>query len=456
MAPFPPYDVGFWVNRVGPEILKRYQKVGRVPGDDAGYCDWPARIQYDIVVKGLDPEESLRVHLLELDEALGINSSGEGEPLPPPSPNPAIEPLRANGLQLQMAVSGTPWFGLGTTAFPLLQQYLDGGPGAVTPFFDWMDRSRLSVARALGMFNGGLGRFIPGMYWAGNGYLKGLLSLTRLMHSRGLYLKFSVFADVQNGINLGNHTVPEFYQLVGETLRQEANVLLDGGNEYPKNGWDPQSLSRLAGVNYLQSRGSSLGDALPPVNPWDFFDVHPSRNDDWPKGCKSVYDIQIGQTSEGIALRVPGGIDEPIGIGELGESGKTTNNVNDCYDFGAGCKLFGSFLILHVRTGAFLNLPGSVAHACVQASVQGAQDVPDWALLGSYTRGGLNDFPLEDSPLDGGGNPTTWLRAYGKIQGNRAVVVIFRPTPNVRIVPVGGWRINRQSGTRHNVVVLER
>lgn len=106
------YDVMFQVNRVGPEVKKAYGLCTppRIPGDDAGYCDWPARVQYDIDA-GMDPEASLAKHLYgpgELYDSLGI-----AKPFPPAPSRDEACTVRHHfqGLTLQSKKYGAlPWF----------------------------------------------------------------------------------------------------------------------------------------------------------------------------------------------------------------------------------------------------------------------------------------------------------------------------------------------------------
>lgn len=71
-----PYNEQFYLNRVGPEVLKAYKLANRIPGDDPGYAVWPARVQADIdFPSNMDPEASLMKHLYgpgELYASLGV------------------------------------------------------------------------------------------------------------------------------------------------------------------------------------------------------------------------------------------------------------------------------------------------------------------------------------------------------------------------------------------------
>lgn len=435
----------------GRRLRACWERAGRAPTadtwDDSDFDDWVSgewigRYEFDRA-RGIDHETSLRKHEDELCDALGIAR--------PERPNQPVSDVgtesgrvRADGLILRTA-SGAPWFGLGVSAFPLLKIWIEQGEPGVRVFVDWMIANGIGVARAFGMFNGGLGRFIPGEY--SGRYFTGVATLGTYLRDRGVRLKLSVFADAQTD-PLKSIRQREFFTAVAAVYVD--THLLDGGNEAFKNGWDPQALPRPHSI--LCSRGSEGGDMLPPVNPWDFFDVHPDRGDGWVKGGKSIYDVQIGNTSAGIALPAPGGIDEGIGIGEQDEPGKTTANADDCAGFAACTKLFGDFLILHIRSGVTkLEPPGPRAQACVEASVAACLAIPDDARLGFYTRGGLPDCPIEHDDAQA-------LRTYARItrraRGSRAVCVALRPSATWRARAVNGWQIVDEPG--RGIVLVEQ
>jgi hypothetical protein len=370
---------------------------------------------------------------------------------PPPASGgigPESGHLRRAGLAI-VREDGRRWFAVGVTAFTLVQAFADGGEAAVAPFVDWMIASGISVARAFGMYNGSTGRFVPAEY--GPRYFEAIAAADRYLLSRGCRLKLSVFADAQTD---PLNQIDQAALFAHVAAVRDPRGLQDGGNEHgafrevgkgSKNGWDPQALPRP--TNLLASRGSALGDETPPLNPWDFADFHPARNADWPKTCKAIYDIQSGNTTEGVRIDAPLVMDEGIAIGETPENGRTTASPEDCFDYAAGCKLFGSpLIVLHHRYG--LQPPGAIGQACIDASVQGFRLVSDDASDGRYTRGGLSECPLEHDDAHA-------LRTYAKLQGDRATAVVLRPV-NWTPIAANGWRIVETRGPRQNIVRLER
>ena len=393
--------------------------------------------------------------------------AGETTTTPRPGPGPSVEPesgrLRAQGLEL-VTEDGRPWFGVGVTAFPLGQTWLDRGEAGVAPFADWMVRSGVQFARTAGCYNGGIGRFIPSDY--GARYIPGWRALGEYFRARKLRLKLTMYCDMQTP-ELASVDQAARWRELTEALAEYADVfIVDGGNEVDKNAVRWQELAR---PSLLASRGSPLSDGTPPWSedapPWDIFDAHDARNDTWPKAAKSVFEIQGGNTSPPQPPRDtfarPGGSDEMIGIGPHDEPGRTTNNPDDVFDYVAAP--FGSYRVLHVR--AFINQldPAQidpVTQACVDAGVSAARAVTAEWRRGEYTRGGFASFPLRDSPLDPpvNGEPLWWLRAYGRLQGDRALVTIQRPRPDRGLVieAVDGWRIMERRGNRGSVVLVKQ
>lgn len=354
---------------------------------------------------------------------------------------------------------------MGVTAFTLLQYWLDGRP-EVEPFLDYCQQYKL-MPRVLGM-NRWADAFVPGRYGRDR-YLHGIADLAVELVRRGVGLKLSVMADRQHMTRedlFGLNDV-DFLLAIGERVR-DLDILLDAGNEfgaYPeviggKNGFNPQDFRVISPRRMLQSRGSAVGDALPPINPMDFADFHADRGDQWPRKPKSIYDIKIGQTNEKIAIPRPIMQEEWIAIGETEEPGRTSASPQDCLDGAAATALFADGYILHHRGTMYCQLPGPVSQACFDASLAGVQAIPAAAREGQYTRGGFSDFPLLDSPLDRpDGDPIWWLRAYGKIYGGHAVVVIIRgrPEKGLHVEAVNGWRIiDRFGDDRRSIVWLSR
>lgn len=372
----------------------------------------------------------------------------------PPAIPTGTGSIYRSGYSLRRTSDNSHYFALGVTAFTLLKDWLDGGAGAVDPFLDWMVANNLEIARALGMYSGGVGFFDPQAY--GAAYFTGIGTLVDHMATKTRRLKLSLFADHQVA-PLSTIVQATHFNAVAAVMAGKGYAWLDGGNEYGKNGWNPAALTWPA--NLMCGRGSNLGDQTPPFDPFWEFEFHSLRSDAWPRSTKSIRDIQTGNTNEGLAVATAGGIDEPIGIAEADEPGRSSANADDWFDFVANP--FGSYIVLHTRSSiTSLGLPGPVAQACVNAAVYAASLIPAAFRDGAagYTASHIAGFPLDPGPLNGAGDPAWWLRAYGRIIGNEAWVTIIRPNYGAGLVVSGanGWSVIAQYGARQNVVYLTR
>jgi hypothetical protein len=357
------------------------------------------------------------------------------DPAPPIQP---AGPLHREGLYLY-GPDGLAVFPVGVTAFPILQCWLDGDRARVENFTDWMMVAGVKWARGLGSYSGSLGRFHPGEY-AGRLFI-GLHELLDFLDTKGLGLKLSALADCRERGDGTGGSLPdegaqvEYVRRLGATMKEHGNAMLDGGNEHgetdgdsSKNGWLPSTLSRPDGV--LCSRGSSCGDFSAPADPWDFADIHPGRTE-FERKCKQLRDEFVGDNITRTPFRLPTGIDEGIGIGEADEYGRTTADPGKCFDFAVGCAVWGDFLILHVRAGMTLDVPGPIAQTCVAASLEGVRVVTreGWK-EGIYTRGGPS-APAEPMPIAhvDAPDPVGALRTFAMVQGNRALAWAVTPGP---------------------------
>jgi hypothetical protein len=90
------------------------------------------------------------------------------------------------------------------------------------------------------------------------GYYEGLRAFAELLNLHGIVPLFTVFVDAQDIMpgGLGHH---DHWHRVADELRG-TETILSGGNQYPKNGFDPFA---LADPGMIWSRGSSTAD--PPV-----------------------------------------------------------------------------------------------------------------------------------------------------------------------------------------------
>lgn len=384
---------------------------------------------------------------------------------------------------------GTRAFLLGVTAFPILPYWYMGGEwkAKIEPFVAACLAAvgQGCVFRALGMAHGGVSVGFGGwtVDYPGSGqapaikvrmpeqaYLDALSSLAAWLKTKGGRLKLSLCADcVDRGDGSGG-TMPRpldrmrLSRKVGEALAPHTNILLDAGNEWSKNGFNPDhDFLQTGGV--LSSRGSGQGDEWPPwLRPLHYWDFHPNRTDREDlagrvyldahrRQCKAVYDIYTGQSGQGEpALKIPGSLDEPIGIDEAKDPGRTTADPQACGEFAAGTKLFGAALVVgHIRSGIRdLHPPGPIATACLRAMREYADLVPEELTYpnGRYTRGGLADCPLQH-------NDARALRTFAIVRADHlALAMAMDVAPQWGAYGANSYRIVRQAGPRGQIVEL--
>ena len=360
-------------------------------------------------------------------------------PNPPPAPSvPPVAPLpmiRVDGTRFVDALTGAPWKYRGCSAFRLLDMFLAGQD--IGPFCRWAKRNTIGVLRVLGMYHGGIGSFRPAHVAA---YYERLGLFLDAVAVHGLSVEFVVFADVQlgaaDGLNLHTH-----YRRVRDILRGRRGTLLEVCNEPFKNGMDPQQVYE-AGPDLAQALGiyAVVDGTLPHA---DYVTVHTPRDGEWPRKAKDLLELSRLGWAGFTPVGVPCVGDEPMGIGPE-QPGRRSMVAQDHGEHHACCALFGAGSTIHGDFGIACRVPDAEEQKCVDAIVQAWDAVPDECQLWTYTRGGLDDCPLENNGL----------RTYAMLDGNRAVAVRIRATAPP--VARAGWRIIDQRGPGGCVVELAR
>lgn len=392
---------------------------------------------------------------LTLEAATGASVGGE------------VGQLTLAGRRL-LTADGTPWFGVGLTWFTGLQDWIVNR-GKAEAFLDRaVNRPNPPQwVRPFGMYNGGIGRFIPSEY---PNYFDAWRELGEALAGRGLRFEPVVFADCKDDATWPLHFDPAFFDRVNDALAGLWNIFPSGGNEMPFNGFDAGRLRKPSGA--LSIRCSMGTDALPFHPPWDIVAFETSRNDDFERAYKSVWDLYNGQTGEvSVTFERPVLIDEMIGIGEVNEPGRTTADPFKCWQLAAGAKLMGAVgICAHIRTGITGDFPapGSLAEQCVDA-MSAAGRLPLGAhAFGRYERGlspgeGQNsNLPIIHNDRDLGENvpqnPAGTWRTHAMIEGNSAEVIAPGPGDQYHAQPANGWRIVESFtyGREPNVFRCER
>lgn len=218
--------------------------------------------------------------------------------------------------------------------------------------------------RVLGMMHY-ITRFYPQEH---PNYLSELQPFARAAAEYRQRLHFDVFADNQE-VRLGQ----SFWQQVREQLEPIESVLLGLGNEWPKNGFDPNAFSR-PGV--IASQGSTTSDAAPPMPGWGVRMWHGRR--DYPKVFMSFDDgIYVGRGLDGdghqYAPVAPIVHDEPMGFAEVDIPGRRSTDPILAQCLMLTGRAYGAGATFHSEDGIFSRLLGPQQQTCARAffDVQG-------------------------------------------------------------------------------------
>lgn len=231
-------------------------------------------------------------------------------------------PLRISGIDF-VTETGARRVLKGCDQFCAYRQFLDGGMPALY--------SLLAESHELGFD-------MWRIFLMGSKRQNSILDLSP--HDAGYYEHLRPFADALNGVGIvllpavnvdAQDVMPDVGARRDNWLRvwhelAGTQTLLSGGNEYPKNGWNPSELSDLGGM--LWSRGSSTGDAAPYRPYGSFAEFHPRR--DLPATLMDTVasPVYIHGTN---GLTGPLVIDEPLGFAETDQPGRRSNDPRLAY-----------------------------------------------------------------------------------------------------------------------------
>jgi hypothetical protein len=329
--------------------------------------------------------------------------------------------------------NGLPWRWKGCSAFLLPQRHAVGQD--INPFLDWAQEMgfnilRCFVAMAIVPPKVGLPAYVLEPDQIGR--------FVDVLVSRGMRCELTL-GDMQILMpNLSDQQ--RYFERRTQVTRNYHNIVSETCNEPFKNGVDVKAIGHFA-YNLLASGDYSFDvqEAL-----FDFITVHPERKEEWPRTGKDGYDFYE-------KWRRPVVMDEGVGAGETLIPWSRSNVSPDFFDYAATAALNSAGATAHFEDGIYARLPGPVQQTSLTQFVAGLNAIDIEAPYGSYTRGGLSTCPIEH-------DDATALRTFGRIMGNRAEVVVVRPTLHQASdrVPVNGWRIVSTEGDRHNIVHLER
>ncbi len=219
-------------------------------------------------------------------------------------------------------LNGQRWLWKGCSDFRIYQWFLDGHD--THPVFQQRRDAGATILRVFGMYNGGIGRFLPGDY--GDAYYDGWNVFLADAAAEGFQVEVTVFADAQNIMRESSQQLAHWARMAG-ALTPSQNVVVELVNEYPQNGVDPRLFSPISGL--LCARGSSLSDSPPALPGWNYHTWHGRR--DWPKVLFSAEDMWYVGEGWGPAGPyqypvIPIVHDEPIGFADTDAPGRRSND----------------------------------------------------------------------------------------------------------------------------------
>lgn len=382
-----------------------------------------------------DPDRSAFSYMWELQSGnmskgqfiTALQNSAEYKELHKPVDPPPIEPeppdatpvtRRVELYHKMFYVEGTPWRWKGVSAFKAYQHWLlhrDQLGAFLT------DLRRISntdfVLRVFGMYNGGIGRFLPQEH---PNYYEQLRPFAEHLAALGFRMEFVIFADRQN-IMPQDVPATAHAQKIYTALEGVPNVLIEWMNEPWKNG---DFFAYINRKNITSARGSGQdAEIIKPV--LDYITNHSPRDDEWPRKAKNCY-----EDSE--LAGVPSVADEPMGLAEIDIPGSRSSSISDFGDYFNVASLLANGGTIHGTFGVETRPLTPKEEEIFRAALKPMETIPAPPMLWEYTRNGFSTMPIEFAD--------TWgLRAYGRTTGMEAYVTIVRPTASFGFIPKPGW-----------------
>ncbi len=262
-------------------------------------------------------------------------------------PVPDVVKLSTSGRDF--IVNGQRWIWKGTTDFRMYQWFLEGRN--MTEVRQQRRAAGANILRVAGMYAGGIGDFRPAQY--GQAYWDGWTPFLAECARDGFQVEITCFMDCQNIQELRDvGPQRDHWGRFGDIIRPVPNAVMELGNEYPQNGFDPKNFAPHAGV--LCSRGSNIGDEPPVVPGWNYHTWHGRR--DWPKVLFSAEDMwYVGEGwGPGGAYQypvIPVVHDEPIGFSDVNQPGRRSNDPYVARVLGGSSSEFGAGVTFHCDYG---------------------------------------------------------------------------------------------------------
>jgi hypothetical protein len=314
------------------------EELGRDP-DPGGLATWLSLAQAGWT------GDQIRAAIHDSPEAVAYRNRPKPLPLPDLSDAGAFWRTRLNG----------------TDQFCALRRFLDGQD--VLPLIRESLDLRFNVWRIFGQGSIAQNGLLELRPQTTRDYYTSVAALSGFLNQHGIIPLWTIYADNQD-VGLGVDHWVHFTEAVAPYT-----VLVSGGNEWSKNGFDPQSLPTPPLPWW--SRGSDIGDAAPPIpNGATFSEFHPRR--DLPKSLDDAVASATWLRGRGYGKLIA---DEPPRMGRDGSAPEYAD-PQVCWQFGRLYATEWAGAVFHSRSGQTSTLMDDVTRACATQWSRGFVDVP--------------------------------------------------------------------------------
>jgi hypothetical protein len=160
--------------------------------------------------------------------------------------------------------------------------------------------------------------FVIGVTPTEAGYYDHVRPFADFLNTRGIGLLAVIYVDNQDV----KADVPGHWQRMADLLRGSVTIL-DGGNEYDKNGFDPQALTD---PHMIWSRGSATADKVTPQNGAPVASFH--QRTDWPATMTDAVASELFMRDHGYTVVM---MDEPTRFDENSNKSGQPDSVRFAY-----------------------------------------------------------------------------------------------------------------------------
>lgn len=245
------------------------------------------------------------------------------------------------------------------TGFCDYKLFLDGGDirSVLKQSQDLGSRGR----RIFGMMSF-ITNFNPRNY--GNAYYNRLGEFYSLLAEYEQYGEFCNLCDCQV-LMTDEGMQKEHHARVCDELQGIQNAMYSLGNEWPKNGFQPDHFARPSLL--ICSQGSTTSDAAPPMSGWNYREWHGRR--DYPKVWVSADDMMfvgkgIDEGGHQYAEAKPIIHGEPIGFAEVNIPGRRSTDSRLARSLAIDSKAHGNGGVFHCEDGMYSRLLGPIQQIC--------------------------------------------------------------------------------------------